>query len=75
MNGTGDDELIQAKWSDSSDGGQEYHDHPQTHSQVRILVIEHLAANMCIANAFPVLLSQPLQSLPANVVARSHVCC
>ncbi|CAL5228198.1 g11283 [Coccomyxa viridis] len=33
MNGTGDDELIQAKWSDSSDGGQEYHDHPQTHSQ------------------------------------------
>ena len=44
MYGTGEDELIPAKWSDSSDEGQEYHEHPQTHLQVEKSLTDQLGA-------------------------------
>ncbi len=42
MYGTGEDELIPAKWSASSDEGQEYHEHPQTHLQVEKSLTDQL---------------------------------
>ena len=55
MNGIGDDELIPAKWSDTSDEGQDIQDAPQTELQVQMLMTEYflLGRLLCEHNPCP----------------------